>query len=88
MVTQLTLNFESQSDHLKRVKSKTAGAILAFFAARRVGDTFHAQELRDFVAARVPVAPASPDRILRAMRRDGLIGYVVINRRDSLYRVE
>ena len=57
-----------------------------FFDSLADGATFHAQELRDFVAAKVPVAPSSPDRIMRDMRQSGQISYVVLNRRESLYQ--
>lgn len=80
------LDFE-QPQHLARVRSKTAGAILRFFDDRAVGQDFTAQELRDYVAARVPgIAPASPDRILRDMRSRGEVSYEVISRKNSRYR--
>ena len=85
MERQLTLDFDQQSN-LQRVKSKTAGAILAFFDSLHVGDEFCAQQLRDYVAALVPVAPASPDRILRDMRQRGQLNYEVVSRSQSLYR--
>mgnify|MGYP000311183481 CR=1 FL=1 len=69
-MTQMQLDFD-QKTNLQRVKSKTSGAILQFFDTLEVGQEFHAQELRDYVAALVPVAPASPDRILRDMRQRG-----------------
>jgi hypothetical protein len=86
MQYQLDLRDEPQPVHLRRVKGKTAHWIETFFSRLPVGATFHAQELRDFVATRTSVAPASPDRILRDMRRCGQIDYEVVNRRDSLYR--
>lgn len=84
---QLMLNFnETQNENLKRVKSKTAVAILQFFDTLEVGSKFHAQELRDFVAKLVPVAPASPDRILRDMRQREELNYELVSRSQSLYR--
>ncbi len=82
-MNQLQLDFEC---HLQRVRSKTQEAIATFFDRLADGETFHAQELRDFVASQVPVAPSSPDRVMRAMRLDGVIRYEVVNRRESLYR--
>jgi hypothetical protein len=82
---QLSLNFD-QASHLTRVTSKTSAAIAEFFAKLDVGATFHAQELRDHVAAQVLTAPASPDRVMRKMRQVGEINYELVDRRGSLYR--
>lgn len=84
-MTQLSLDFD-QKEQLNRVRSKVALAILEFFGTLQHGDTFHAQQLRDHVASLVPVAPASPDRILRDMRQRGELDYEIVNRRESLYR--
>jgi len=82
---QLKLDFD-QTAHLTRVTSKTSVAIAEFFAKLDVGATFHAQELRDYVAAQVLVAPASPDRVMRKLRKDGEINYELVDRKGSLYR--
>jgi hypothetical protein len=69
----------------ERVYGKIAPLILAF-ASEHAGQPFHAEELRRYVLQRAPeIAPASPDRILRVLRQEGKIDYVVINRRQSLY---
>ena len=82
---QLSLNFD-QASHLSRVTSTTSAAITEFFAKLDVGATFHAQELRDHVAAQVLTAPASPDRVMRKLRQVGEINYELVDRRGSLYR--
>ena len=82
---QLNLDFD-QASHLNRVTSKTSAAIAEFFAKLEVGATFHAQELRDHVAAQVLTAPASPDRVMRKLRQVGEINYELVDRRGSLYR--
>ena len=46
---------------------------------------FHINELHDFVEEDVNIAPASPDRILRALRQEGKLDYDVIDRRNSYY---
>jgi hypothetical protein len=64
------------------------GARIEQFARQRIADgrrQFHAADLREYVAAVHPTAPASADRILRALRQEGRISYVVLNRRASLY---
>lgn len=69
-----------------RVFSRIAPHILTFRDERPDG-TFHAEQLRDYVIERSPeIAPDSPGRILRELRRVGSLDYVVINRRQSLYQ--
>ncbi len=75
-----------QDKELKRVRGKTAGLIMEFFDCHQVGETFHAEDLFKFVAARCDVAPASVDRVMRDMRRRGWVNYEVVNRSASLYR--
>lgn len=71
-----------------RVRSAIGSAIEAWLRERGVGSTFHAGELRAHVAAVCGErAPASADRILRALRADGVVHYEVLSRRDSLYRL-
>ena len=84
-MNQLTLDFE-QNDNLARVQSRTGLLIVQFFDSIEVGTTFHAQDLRDYVAALVQCAPASPDRILRNLRASGVVRYEVVDRRNSLYK--
>jgi hypothetical protein len=70
----------------ERVYARIAPVILTFKAERPDG-AFHAEELRDYVIAQMPeVAPDSPGRILRLLRQEGLLNYVVVNRRQSLYQ--
>jgi hypothetical protein len=78
----------SQHDHLASVGSRIGAAITAFCRAR-VGREFHADTLRRHVTAQVGVvAPGSADRILRDLRQRGVVVYSVVNRRQSLYRVD
>jgi hypothetical protein len=79
---------ESGTESLERVSSRIGAAIVAFCASR-VGQTFHADELRAHVTrACGVVAPGSADRVLRQLRLSNRIQYVVLSRRDSLYRVD
>lgn len=49
--------------------------------------TFHAEELRRYVKSRtIDIAPGSPDRILRQLRLQKVLDYVVISRSKSLYQ--
>lgn len=74
-----------QAQHLARVTGAIGESVMEFCQAVGVGGRFRAQQLHDFVGKRV--APASADRILRAMRQAGRVGYVIENRRASLYRI-
>lgn len=72
--------------HLERVQARIGEAILAFRAHTDRTITWRMDTLRRFVEARVgPVAPASPDRVLRALRAEGRLNYRVVSRRSSLY---
>lgn len=77
----------TQQRELARVSGRIAEAIVAFCRAR-VGETFHADDLRRYVAAEVQVAPGSADRILRLLRQSGRVSYRVEDRARSLYVVE
>ena len=69
-----------------RVYNKIAPLILEF-EVLRAGKAFHGEDLRTFVTHRLPeVAPDSPGRILRALRLEGHLDYVVLDRGNSLYQ--
>lgn len=75
------------NDNLARVSKRLAAGIVSF-AKERVNDEFHMEELRAFLKAQdIEFAPASPDRILRALRQAGTVNYDLVNRTRSLYRV-
>ena len=81
---------DGQAAHLARVSAKIADAVLAFCRARLAAGRpeFHADDLLSFVGCRVQgLAPDSPSRVLRMLRREGLLDYAVLSRKDSLYRV-
>ena len=73
-MTQLGL-FASmeQRRQIERVASRIGRSVEAFCRSRGVGSQ--------------GVAPASADRILRLLRAEGRVDYVVENRRASLYRI-
>lgn len=74
-----------QDEHLGRVKERIGAAILSFRGLTS-DEQWHMDRLRQYVEAHVgAVAPASPDRILRALRAERLVNYRVVSRRDSLY---
>ena len=76
------------TDHksnLKRVSESIAPLIVSFID-ERLGQEFHGEELLKYVSDRVPVAPDSPGRILRELRRKNTINYKVESRSQSRYR--
>jgi hypothetical protein len=76
----------SDREERGRVYGKIAPLILAY-ASANAGMGFHAEELRRHVTQYAPeLAPSSTDRILRMLRQEGRLDYVVINRRQSLYQ--
>lgn len=78
---------EQQEIDFRRVKAAIGDRIVRFIGERLASGAprFHAQNLRDYVAAVHPTAPASADRILRALRQDGRVAYQVVSRSQSLY---
>jgi hypothetical protein len=75
----------SQAQFLSAVASVIADSIVGF--ASDQGDVpFHMKELTDHVTSQHMVAPDSPGRILRMLRREGSLDYTVLNRAKSLYQ--
>lgn len=81
---------QEQAAHLSRVRSRIGLTVLAFLRGRLSTPglaEFTAAELRGYVSEVCGTAPGSPDRILRALRQDAECDYVLVNRRQSRYRV-
>lgn len=79
-------NDDDEPEERARVYSRIAPLILTF-ARINAGRAFHAEDLRQYVLFFDPgVAPDSPGRILRLLRQEGKLDYVVIDRRGSLYQ--
>ena len=77
-----------QRRQLTRVTCAIGRSVLDF-ARSRVGQDFHAGDLRAYVTMASGVtAPGSADRVMRDLRQRGLIGYTLISRSKSLYRVD
>lgn len=74
-------------EHL-RVWCGLAHIIWAFCCERSTKDEWHMEDLRAWCCARAGAAPASPDRILRSLRQEGLIEYTVVSRSKSRYRID
>ncbi|HEU0180326.1 MAG TPA: hypothetical protein VFV58_39320 [Blastocatellia bacterium] len=76
---------DEQQENIERVSERIGGAVKAFMR-ERCGQQFFADDLRRYVRVNVgEVAPGSPDRILRMLRRAGELDYKVVSRSESLY---
>lgn len=75
-----------QAANLDRVRLRITTRILEFYQRRGFAAAWHADDLRNFVIEEVQVAPASADRVLRDLRQHGVLDYVVLSRRHSLYQ--
>ena len=73
-----------QQEQLNLVKNNIGDLVLEF-VQQRSDRRFYMRELHDFIFVRTQTAPASPDRILRQLRREGKINYKVLDRRASCY---
>lgn len=76
-----------QARQLKRVSGALAEIVVAFLRERGVGGTFHGADLGRYVQERHACSPGSESRILRNLRSNGVLGFEVVNRTRSLYRI-
>jgi len=78
--------YNDAPEERRRVYSRIAPLILAFHH-ENAGRRFHSKELQQYVLSGAPeVAPSSADRILRYLRQEGKLDYVVLSRTQSLYQ--
>lgn len=76
---------DAAREQLTRVRNELGPRIVAWAAERLASGVaeFRASELKAAVAG----APASPDRVLRDLRKRGVVGYEVVSKPKSLYRL-
>lgn len=76
-----------QTENLTRVRDSIAPHIIRFIREHS-GQEFHGADLQQYVASHVNgfVAPGSPDRILRDLRKRKVVNYELVSRSRSLYR--
>ena len=78
-----------QEENLNRVNARIGPTILQFYKQRKARGQprFFAGDLREFVVSTKghALAPASPDRVLRDLRKKHLLNYKVISRSQSKY---
>lgn len=81
---------ETQPRELARVWGSLARMVLAWLRERQIRDQgeFHLWELETYVMTHVvSTTPGSAGRIMRLLRSEGLIDYVVLHRSKSFYRI-
>lgn len=77
---------------LNRIAASTSEAVLEFIKGRladpELNGAFTSDQLRFYVTNNVKggVSPSSADRVLRMLRQQGKVNYLVLNRLKSLYR--
>jgi len=76
-----------QTEQIERVGDAIASHVSAFVTANMERE-FHVEDLRRYVYDHVAgyVSPDSPGRILRDLRQQGRVNYVVVSRAKSLYK--
>ncbi len=81
-----------QPENLERVSQKIARYILDFCRACIVSSQseFRMRQLEDYVRmmVQVRIAPDSARRIFNDLRNKGRIGYTLLSRKDSHYRID
>lgn len=86
----MTAHDPDQGPELERVSHRIARLVIDFCRERRRAEhpEFFATELRVYVTQASIAAPASPDRVLRDLRQKGRLGYTLLSRPRSLYRID
>ena len=85
----LTAARDGHRANLERV-SNNISQIVADFCRRRFREgrsEFRMTDLTSYVSARSAIAPDSAGRILRDLRKRKVVGYTVVNRAQSLYKL-
>lgn len=79
---------EANVEHLERVSSRIGAAVVAFLRGLPAPGRFRADDLRKAVMLEAGLsAPASADRVLRDLRKRGVVSYRVLSRKESLYEL-
>lgn len=61
--------------------------VVAEFCAAHVGETITAAGLHNYVSGKVQCSPGSESRVLRELRKRGIVNYFVPERRKGIYHV-
>lgn len=78
-----------ENENLKTVAHRIGDAVTAFWATKVASEdpTFTANQLRFYVMNLIGnISPGSADRVLRQLRFDMKVDYIVLNRGRSIYQ--
>jgi len=85
-MTNRSTGRDEQAQQLARVSSRIERAVLAYVTALPIGAEFLGHELDRYACGQACCTPGSATRILRNLRRKGLLNYIVSNRAQARYR--
>jgi len=76
-----------QTDELNRVSDRIAAVVVDFYNEHEPGYEFTLHEVTLYVMQKVVCSPTSPYRVMADLRKKGQVNYVVLSRKESLYRM-
>lgn len=76
-----------QSDELDRVSERIAAVVIDYFNEHGPGYEFTLHEITLYVMQKVVCSPTSPYRVMADLRKKDQLNYVVLSRKESLYRM-
>lgn len=79
-----------QATQMAHVMGRVAKLVMAFARRKKRPYDFNAKDLQVYCEERTGehhIAPGTADRVLRQLRKDGRLNYVVLDRTKSLYRM-
>jgi hypothetical protein len=77
-----------QERQLARVSSRIERAVVMFVVRIPMGGEFNGADLDRWVCGQAACTPGSATRILRSLRKKGLLNYTIANRARAEYRRE
>lgn len=77
-----------QQQNLTRVTQSIGDAVLDWLRDIGAGNGFGMGELESDIGRKHNITPGSPGRIMRDLKKRKLIGYTLISRSQSLYRLD
>lgn len=76
----------AQAQELDRVAEKMGPIIIDWFNSKGVGYEFTLHEITLWVMQQMVCSPTSPYRVMADLRKKNQVNYVVLSRKESLYR--
>ena len=76
-----------QDSELERVSERIAAVVIDFFNEHGPGYEFNLHEITLYVMQKVVCSPTSPYRVMADLRKKDRLNYIVMSRKESLYRM-